>query len=188
MYYKNIRKKEMIKNFVYISLILLLAVVSTIYIYNKFSYDNVVDTSSLKLDVIYHDNKKDLISIKKVTPVTDSVGLSSNANTITVKNNLTEKVDYKIVIENDKDSVTSDDCGEYLISYSDIRIAIKTDKKDYKIYNLSDLEDGELLIDSIDALGEKNISIKVWVNQYSTLPLGSNMHYHSKIKILDIKK
>ena len=81
MYAYN-RKKEIIKNTVYITFILLIAVVSTYFIYNKFQKTRTVDFNSASLDVSYHEASGDRISINKVTPVTDSVGLSSKAYTI----------------------------------------------------------------------------------------------------------
>ena len=96
--YKSIRRRETIKNVVYISLILLVAVVSTYLIYNKFVDERKLDSSSDVLDVTYHDNSGNKIAITKVTPVTDSVGLSTNNYGLTLTNNLTEKVNYKIIV------------------------------------------------------------------------------------------
>ena len=76
--YKSIRRRETIKNVVYISLILLVAVVSTYLIYNKFVDERKLDSSSEILDVTYKDNSGNKIAITKVTPLTDSVGLSTN--------------------------------------------------------------------------------------------------------------
>ena len=89
--YRYNRRKEIVKNTVYIFFILLLAVVSTYYIYQKFQGNHDIDFSSESLDVTYHENSGDKISLTKVIPVTDSVGLSSTAYLISIKNNLTEK-------------------------------------------------------------------------------------------------
>ena len=159
--------------------------VSTYYIYNKFQDKRKVDYNSEALDVIYHEKTGNKISITKITPVTDSVGLSSKAYNLSIKNNLTEKVNYKINIEDDEEKIYDDDCGEYQIPKEDIRISIKVGKKETKIYTLSELEDNELLSTKIDALKETDISIRVWIDKDSSLPSGSRLHYHGIINISD---
>ena len=48
------------------------------------------------LEVTYRDNSGHKIAITKVTPLTDSVGLSTTNYGVTLSNNLTEKVNYRI--------------------------------------------------------------------------------------------
>lgn len=183
--YKSIRRRETIKNVVYISLILLVAVVSTYSIYNKFVDERKLDSSSEILDVTYKDNSGNKISITKVTPLTDSVGLSTNNYGLTLSNNLTEKVNYKIIVKDDIETILDDECEEYQISRDDIRISVKVGKKDNKIFTLSELVDGVLLEDSLKALENEEVSIRIWVSQNSTLPLGSNIHYHGILDVVD---
>ena len=184
MYTVN-RTKEIIKNVVYIFFILLIAIASTYYIYHHFQVDRNIDYNSESLDVVYHESSGDKLTITKVTPVTDSVGLSSKSYLISIKNNLTEKVDYKVKIMDDLDLIEEDQCEEDLIPKEDIRISVKVNKGDNKIYTLDELEDGYLLIDKIKALSTNNISIRIWVKQDSTLPMGSSMHYHGIIQIIE---
>ena len=94
MYYN--RKKEIIKNVIIIGIILLIAIVSTRFIYFKYKNESNVDYNSESLDIIFHEKDGADIAIRKVTPVTDSVGLTSKAYTFTIKNNLTEPVEYNI--------------------------------------------------------------------------------------------
>lgn len=183
--YKSIRRRETIKNVVYISLILLVAVVSTFLIYNKFVDERKLDSSSEILDVTYKDNSGNKIAITKVTPLTDSVGLSTNNYGLTLTNNLTEKVNYKIIVKDDIETILEDECEEYQISKDDIRISVKVGKKDNKIFTLSELVDGVLLEDSLKALENEEVSIRIWVSQNSTLPLGSNIHYHGILDVVD---
>lgn len=184
MYQIN-RRREIIKNFIYIFFILLLAVVSTYYIYNKFQGARNIDFNSESLDVTYHEKTGDKLTINRITPVTDSVGLSSKAYLITIKNNLTEKVGYKVKILDDVEKYAEDMCEENSISKDNIRISVKTNKKSNKIYYLNDLEDGVLLEDKINALETNNISIRIWIKQDSTLPRGANMHYHGLMQIVE---
>ena len=184
MYTYN-RKKEIIKNTVYIGFILLIAVVSTYYIYDKFSMDRNIDFNSESLDVTYHESTGDKLTISKITPVTDSVGLSSKSYNLTVKNNLTEKVDYKIKIVDDLDLIADHGCDVNSIPKEDIRISIKVKRNDNIIYTLSDLEKGILLDEEIEALDKVDIAIRVWIKQDSTLPVGSDMHYHGLIQVVE---
>lgn len=182
--YKYNRKKEIIKNSIYIFVILSLAVISTFYIYNKFQGNRDIDFNSESLDVTYHESTGDKLTLTKITPVTDSVGLSSKAYLITIKNNLTEKVDYKLRVIDDIEKVLEDNCEEISIPKDDIRISIKVNKTN-KIYTLSELIDNDLLDDTIDALETKNISIRLWIKQDSTLPRGANLHYHGIMQIVE---
>lgn len=181
--YRYNRKKEIIKNVIYIVFILLLAVIPTYYIYNKFQEDRDISVNSTSLDVTYHENTGDRITLTKITPVTDSVGLSSKAYTITIKNNLTEKVDYKVKLVDDLEKIAEDLCEDKLLSKDVMKVSIKTSKMGNKIYNLSELEDDILLEDTMEALEKKNISIRVWVKQDSGIPSGSKLHYHGIIKV-----
>jgi hypothetical protein len=183
--YKYNRKREIIKNIIYISIILLLAIISTYYIYNKFQGDRNIDFNSESLDVTYHENSGDKISIVKVTPVTDSVGLSSKSYSITIKNNLTENVDYSIKVLDDLETISNDLCSNNLITEDNIRISVKVNKNDNKIYTLNELENGLLLSNTIGALESDSIAIRVWIKQDSLLPLGSTMHYHGIIEVVE---
>ena len=149
MYQYN-RKKEIIKNVIYIVFILLLAVIPTYYIYNKFQEDRDISVNSTSLDVTYHENTGDRITLTKITPVTDSVGLSSKAYTITIKNNLTEKVAYKVKLVDDLEKIADDLCEDKLLSKDVMKVSIKTSKMGNKIYNLSELED--------DIFGQSNLN------------------------------
>lgn len=187
MYQIN-RRREIIKNTVYIFFILLLAVISTYYIYNKFQGARNIDFNSESLDVTYHEKTGDKLTLNKVIPVTDSVGLSSKAYLISIKNNLTEKVNYKLKIVDDLEQIKEDQCENNLITKDNIRISIKENRKNNKIYTLSELEDGLLLDDEIGALEKKNLAIRIWINQDSTLPMNAKMHYHGIMQIVEDDK
>ena len=182
MYYN--RKKEIIKNTVYITFILLLAIISTYLIYHKFQDTRNIDFSSESLDVTYHDIKGDKVSIDKITPVTDSVGLSSKSHSISIKNNLTENVKYKIKLLDDKDAYEGLE-EDKIIPKEDIRVSVKVNKKDTEIFDLVELEEGILLEDEIYALSTDYISIRLWIKQDSKLPSGEDMYYNGIIQIIE---
>lgn len=179
------RKKELIKNVVLITLILLIAVVSTYYIYNKFDNSEIVDYSSESLDITYKEDAGDQVAITTVSPVTDSVGLSSKAHTVTIKNNLTEKVSYSIKIKDDIKNMIEDDCAEYQIPKEDIKIAIRNTKGETSIYKLSELVNDVLLTSKIKALDEEKYTIRLWISSESSLPMGSDLHYHGIIEVVE---
>lgn len=183
--YQVSKKSSFKKDIIYVFFILLLAVGSTYYIYDKFQDDRNIDFNSESLDVTYHEKTGNKITLNKVTPVTDSVGLSSKAYLISVKNNLTEKVDYKIKIVDDDESIEKDKCEDILIPKENLRVSIKVNKKANKIYNLTDLEEGIILEDTIKALEEKDISIRMWVNSDTKIPLNSKLHYHGLIQVIE---
>lgn len=178
-------KKEIIKNTIKTSLILLLAIVSTYYIYYKFQSDVTVNDESVSLEVVYHDSEADKIKITKVTPVTDSVGLSSNSYTTTIRNNLTMDVNYKVKVLIDEETIKNDECGESLIPEEDIRISIKVGKGSNQIYSLAELEDNTLLTETIKALKSEDIVIRIWVSRDTTLTPGAKLHYHGIIKVIE---
>lgn len=183
MYYN--RKKELIKSATIIAIILLLAVVSTYYIYNKFKDERNVDYNSKSLDIVFHETSGEKVTITKVTPLTDSVGLSSKAYTLSIKNNLTEPVKYEIKLIDDLEQINQEGCTSYLIPKESIRVSIKKNNNDNKIYTLSELEDNSLLEEKIKALDEEKITIRVWVSKDSAIPNGSTLHYHGKIQVIE---
>ena len=178
-------KKEVMKNVIYIGIILLIAIISTYKIYYKFQDDRNVNFNSDSFVITFHEKTGDKVNITKVTPVTDSVGLSSNSYSFSIKNNLTEKAHFEVRLVDDLESVTDDNCIDKLISKENIKVSIKNGKKDNKIYNLNELEDGVLLSDKISALEEREISVRVWVDKNSSFPIGSDMHDHGTIKVLE---
>lgn len=178
------QKQEFRKNAIYIFFILLLAILSTHYIYDKFQNIQTINYNSESLDVIYREKTGDKITLSKVTPVTDSVGLSSKAYQLSVKNNLTEKVSYKIKVIDDDDFLMEDTEEDDFIPKEDIRISIKAGRIN-EIYDLSELKEGILLKDVLNALEVKNISIRSWVRQDSSIPSGSNKTYHGIIQVIE---
>lgn len=183
MYYN--RKKELLKSGLIITFILLIAVASTYYIYNKYKKEYNVDYNSKSLEIVFHERSGDQVALTKVTPLTDSVGLSTKAYTFTIKNNLTESVKYKVKLTDDIIATAEDDCGEYQIPKETIKVAVKSDKLNNVIYNLNELEDGLLISDKIKALGEEDFTIRVWVGRNSSVPNGTTLHYHAKIQVIE---
>lgn len=186
MYYNKInRKKELIKNTVIITFILILAIFSTRYIYYAFNDSTNIDYSSESLDITFHEDEGEELNITKVTPLTDAVGLASTGHTLTITNNLTEPVKYKIILVDNADKTLEDDCSEIAIPREEIRISIKKAGEETVVYKLSDLKDGVLIKETSKALAENKYTIRIWVNNESSLPSGSNHHYHGLIQVVE---
>ncbi len=182
MYYNY--RKERIKNIIIIALILLVAVVSTHYIYYKFKDERNIDYNSTSLEITYHEKTGNKLTLDKVTPLSDSVGLSQHPYSFTIKNNLTESVNYKIIIKDDTETILEDNCVDKKISKDLLRISIKEGKKENKVYKLSELEDGVLLDTDLGALQEEEFSIHLWVTREEEIEK-SNLHYHGLIEIVE---
>lgn len=180
--YNNYYKKQIIKNILIIVLILLFAVFATHHIYYKFQKERNVDYTSSSLDIIFHEKTGDKVTLNKITPVTDSVGLSTKSYTFTVKNNLTVPVGYKIKLVDDNKTIEEDNCINNLISKDIIKVSIKG-KKYNKIYKLSELQDNTLKLEKLKPLEEKDYIIRVWT--VNDAQAKDDIHYHGLIQIVE---
>ena len=106
------------------------------------------------------------------------------AYVITIQNNLTEKVDYKIQITDDEDYLIEEE-EDLWIPKEDIRISVKNGKQSNKIYSFDELEEGILLEDTLNALENKNIAIRLWIRQDSTLPSNGGLFYRGVIQVVE---
>lgn len=185
MYNQKKYRKQKIKNIIIITIILFIAVFSTYNIYDAFNDTENIDYSSTSLDITFHEETGEELDITKITPVTDAVGLSSKGHTVTITNNLTESVKYKIKIVDNEEKMKLQDCEGITIPREEIRISIKAPGKEIEVYSLSDLEDGVLLSTKAEALEENKYTIRIWVNNDSSLPSGSEHHYHGLIQIVE---
>ena len=183
MYYN--RKKMLIKNITFIIAIFALAIIATYNIYYHFIDATDIDYSSESLDITFHEKNGADVAITKAIPVSDSVVLSSTAYTFTIKNNLTEAVNYQVKLVEDIEKVVEDLCVEQQIPKELLKISIKEDNLKNVIYTVSELQDGILDSDVMEPLEEKNYSIRVWVGNSDTLIIGSNLHYHGMIQVIE---
>lgn len=183
MYYN--RKKYILKNVIIITFILLVAIIATHNIYYKFAKERDVDYSSESLDIVFHDVAGANVDITKPTLVNDAIGLSSKAYTLTIKNNLTEPVKYQLKLVDNAEKIILDDCAELQIPKEIIRVSVKEDSSKNNIYTLSELIDNDLDLGEIDALAEKNYSIRIWVTNTSEANISKNLHYHGIIQVIE---
>lgn len=175
------RKKEMIA----IIIILLFALFATKYIYYKFKDIAHVKYNTDTLDITFHEESGAEVNLLKVTPVTDSVGLSSKAYNFTIKNNTNSSIRYSIHIENNKELARKDECFEYQIPANIIRFSIHKKGEKNNIYTLSDLVNGRVLTRIIKANKEENYTVRFWIVNNNTLPTGAKLHYHGLIDVKD---
>ena len=183
MYYN--RKKYILKKVIIITFILLVAIIATHAIYDKFTKERETDYSSESLDIVFHDVAGANVDITKPTLVNDAIGLSSKAYTLTIKNNLTEPVKYKLKLVDNAEKIILDDCAELQIPKELIRVSVKEDSSKNNIYTLSELIDNNLDLGEIDALAEKNYSIRIWLTNTSEVNISKNLHYHGIIQVIE---
>ncbi len=185
--YKKARNKMLFKSLVFIFLILLIACFSTYKIYYKFESTRDKISSSPDLTVTYHGKQGENVKITKVTPVTDAVGLSSNAYKVTIKNNTGTKVKYKVVLKEDKEAYQKDLCSDNKIPDNIIKVGIHTSGEVSKIYNLDDLENNVLDIGTVAPQSEENYTIRVWISKSALVFDDNNMHYHGIISVEEVE-
>lgn len=178
----------MIRNVLMMGLILFIAIFFTYNIYYKFNDKNNVDFSSASLDINFHEENGEELDITKITPVTDSVGLSSPGHTITITNNLTEPVDYKIKLVDNEKKLQELDSEMKPIPKDEIRVSIKKSGVQTEVYTLTELEDNVLLETTASPLEETRYTIRIWVTNESSLPIGSSNYYHGLIQIEENNK
>ena len=65
------------------------------------------------------------------------------------------------------------------------KVMLKKNNVEGEIYRLSELEDGIILEDELEPIAHNTYAIRLWVDKDTTLPAGSNFHYHGKIKIIE---
>jgi hypothetical protein len=177
-------KKMLIKNVFKITIIILFACLSTYFIYNKFHNDRRVDYSSESLDITFREESGDKITLDKVTPLNDSVGLASKSYEFTIKNNLTEKIDVTIKLVKDEEVIEEDECLERLIPEKFIKVAIKENSRLNDIHTINELVDETLLTTTLEPLENRNYNVRVWTSSEMN-ETNEDLHYHGKIVILE---
>ena len=114
------RKKEIL----IIIFILTFALLATYNIYYKFNNSESTDYNTDTLDITFYNKEADQINITKLTPVTDSVGLSSNAYTFKIKNNTNKSIKYSVNINDNTKLYDKHKCRDYEIPKNIIRLSI----------------------------------------------------------------
>ena len=177
-------KRVLIKNLFKVGIIILFACVSTYLIYNKFHNDRHVDYSSESLDVIFREETGAKITLDKVTPLNDSVGLASKSYDFTIVNNLTESVESTIKLVQDDEVIAEDGCAESQIPDKYIKVAIKDNSTLSDIHTINELIDGVLLTTTLKPLETRNFNLRIWTSN-EMKETNEELHYHGKIEILE---
>ncbi len=177
-------RKQLIKSGIIIAFILVFALVMTHYIYYKFKDTRDHVSNSKSLSVTFHEKASDQVSLLRVTPVSDSVGLSSHAYTFTIKNNMSTTVGYSVKLVQDLETVLEDDCSENQMPLSIIKGAIHKDKEENRFFMVSDLKDNTILSRKLKGGAEVSYTVRFWTTT-STLPMNHDLHFHGKIQVLE---
>ena len=175
--------KYYLKRGIIIALILLFAVIATRFIYDKFSKENDQVTPVENLEVTFHEKEKDKVSITKVNPLTDALGLSSKAYTISVKNNSDLNLKYVIKILDDKEEYDLDGCSSTKLPIESIKLGYHKNNEHNNIVLLNELENGILATDIIEPGKKDDYTIRLWIDKDTNLNLDKDGHYHGLIKV-----
>ena len=175
------RKREVLM----IIFIFLFAIITTKYIYNKFNDSSNVNYNTDTLDVTFHEKSGADVNILKVTPVTDSVGLSSKAYKFTIKNNTNSSIKYSINLKQNDELIKKDNCLESQIPTNIVRFSIHKNDEKNNIYTVSDLVNGHILSRIIKANKSEEYTMRFWTVNNNEIQTGAKLHYHSTIDVVD---
>lgn len=176
------RKKEL----VIITFLLALVLVSTYFIYYKFKNSTDIKYDSDTLDVTFHGDKGDRVDFYKVTPVTDSVGLSSKEYSFTIKNNTNKTLEYSINIVDNNEFIQEDYCKDTQIPKNIIKFSIRNEKEDNSIYALNNLINGNVLTRKIKPRDKEKYTMRFWTTRDTNISTGTKLHYHGIIEVVDL--
>lgn len=182
--YPNYYRKYLIKSAIIITFLLLFAILSTYFIYNKFSKLRETDIDTGELEVVFHDKNGNFVNITRFNPVSDAVGLSSMAYNFTVKNGTDKDVSYKIILEDNLEQILMDSCQETQIPKELLKISLRKDHEAPNAYILSELEDNVIFEDTLESDSEEEYSIRVWSINTNFL-VDKNSHFHAIIKVVE---
>ena len=175
-------KRELIKNGFIVGIIVLFACIATHTIYYRFHEKSSVDYSSKSLEVVFHEEDGNKITLDKAVPLTDNLGLASNSYTFTVTNNLTEDVPIKIKLVKDKIAYEEDKCKE--IPEKFLKVSIKENGKKNVMHLVTELEDEVVLNTNIKALKQNNYTVRIWTTQDFD-STDNNLHYHGELQVVE---
>ena len=182
--YKEYYRRQRIKSITIISFLIAFAMISTYFIYDKFSNQRNQDVDTGKMEVVYHSKNGNNIDILKFNPVTDSVGLSSPSYDFTVKNDSEMTVRYKIILETNNDKINTDNCASRQIPKELMKLSFRKDSLAPRALLLSEYQDNVLYEDSLSPHTSLNYSIRIWeVN--SDFIIDKNSHFHAVIKVVE---
>ena len=181
---RNNYKKEMLKSLILVIIIIGIACVSTYYIYNKFHQSRGIDYTSESLNITFHEKTGDKVTLDKVTPLNDNLGLTTNPYNFTIKNNLTEKVNVTIKLIDDIEEIEKDLCSEKQIPRNHIKVSIKSSGNQTEILYLNELQDNTIYNVEMEALEKIDFTVRVWTDQDIEVT-DTDLHYHGLIQILE---
>lgn len=180
-YYKKIQREFIIKNVLFILVILFFACLSIRFIYDRFKDTRDEILSSESLEVAFHNKNGNQVSLTKINPVSDAVGLSSKAYTFTVKNNTNKKVHYIVRLKEEK----SKNGGSEVIPLNIIKTGIHSEDEVSSIYNLDDLDHGIITDRYIGPMKEVHYTIRFWISQHS-LAIDGDFQFHGLLEVEEI--
>ena len=182
--YQKYYKRHMIKSVIIIIFLLGISTVSTYLIYHNFQNERDHDIDTGKMEVVFHSKDGNRINLTRFSPVTDAVGLSSTEYSFTVKNGTDSSVSYKIVLEENTERITEDECSSKQIPLELLKLSLRVDHQTPVARILSEYSNGVLYEDTLEPNSEEDYSIRLWAIN-SDFVIDRDSHYHAIIKVIE---
>lgn len=182
--YQKYYRRHMIKSGIIIACILLFSVISTYFIYQKFSNARNQGYDSGEMEVVFHEKQGNEISLTQFVPVTDAVGLTSNAYTFTVYNNTLNSVSYKVILAKDQETMLEDGCIERQIPDELLKLSFREDHQAPTAMVLSEYQDGVLHTGTLAPGESEDYSIRLWAMN-SNFIVDRTSHFHAIIEVIE---
>lgn len=116
------------------------------------------------------------ITLTKKDIKSDSKGLSSNSLIFNVNNTQNQDINYRIILEEDRDFIQECGCIDKKISFTNIHYSLDG-KKVKKVTN----DDTVILEDTLAKNSNKIIKLKIWLDE--NLNSSTEAHFHGQLKI-----
>ncbi len=180
MHYAKYQRRHLIKTGILCAFILGFALVSTYFIYHKFYGKNDQVYQEENLRITFHEKEGNKVTIQKITPVTDSVGLSTSPYSLTLENHTDHSVRYIISLENDEKTISDCGCIDNGIPYSIIKLGVHSSKKTLEPKLLSDIPNLAVYQSTLKKGEKEDVELRLWIDRTST-DINRDGHYHAQM-------
>ncbi len=180
-------KKKIIRNgfFIICAILMFIFVSYAVFAFSKDgTKENKISTGTLVLTL--DESASNGITLENAVPVTDADGLANAPYVFSVENTGTLKANYQIVLENDEDKYTTDNCLDKKLPWQSIRYSFS---KNGATPLIGTLEDNEGVFDtSILAPNEKTTyTLRLWISETAQNEV-MGTHFHGRIKVKAIQE
>ena len=184
--YKEVALTKMAKRQLFVTLLSIIGVTvislgSAYAVFTSISRSaeyNVIKVGTLNID--FGANSSNTINLTGQYPMSDEEGVTLTPYTFTITNTGTLPADYEVLIQDDQDMISHDNCANNQLNKDYIRYKLDTGTPN----NLSSIAESNYRIatGSLDVGGSVTYTLYVWIRE----GVGNdvlNKHYHGKIVV-----